>query len=687
MHRCTSTARSFAHPLLAAVIVLLGSFVTTGAPVEAAGAVPTPIPASADWLSVVNYYRAMAGVAPVTENATYSAGAQAHARYMVLNATITHDEIPGLPGYSTAGDEAANNGNVAVSSVATTTARQHLEQWISGPFHAIGLLRPGLRTAGFGMYSDAGAGPWRAAATLDVLRGVDSSVRPAAPVVFPANGTTTHLSKLTSGESPDARALCGWSGDAGQPLLAMFPSAPGTATVSLTGPNGPVTACALGPSNTSGTAQQLLAGSNAVAVIPRSPLVAGAYQVEISTSSGGSVSWGFTVDPSVADGAVPVTPLPVTAPTAPAGGFAPMTPARSVDSRIGLAAQRLAPGAVVRLDIAGRVGVPATANAVSANVTIVAPAADGFLKMFPCGAVPEVSTVNFTSGRTIANAALLPLDATGDLCVVSTVAADLLIDINGSFSAAGSDRFVPAGPHRILDTRTGLGGASRQPSGGQITLRVRGVSGVPASATAVALTVTAVQPGSVASSYVTVWPCGARPETSNLNLVPGETRPNQVIVPLSASGDVCLYTTVPTDLLADLSGWFVAGTGRTFTPLAPLRMVDTRQGDGRVNAGTGGNRLGANTATRNVRVLLAGQRGIPTGVTAVSANLTVADPLGEGFVTAYACGTRPETSNLNFVGSIPTASAAQLVLDAEGAACFYVSEGTHLIVDVNGAWT
>ena len=72
-----------------------------------------------------------------------SAGAAAHSCYMLYNG-ISHDETPGLPGYTPEGDAAGNNGNVAVSSQINTSARSHVELWMSGPFHAIGILRPNL---------------------------------------------------------------------------------------------------------------------------------------------------------------------------------------------------------------------------------------------------------------------------------------------------------------------------------------------------------------------------------------------------------------------------------------------------------------------------------------------------------------------------------------------------------------
>jgi hypothetical protein len=41
-----------------------------------------------------------------------------------------------------------------------------------------------------------------------------------------------------------------------------------------------------------------------------------------------------------------------------------------------------------------------------------------------------------------------------------------------------------------------------------------------------------------------------------LNFVAGQTIPNSVIAPVSASGDVCFYVYGRAHLLVDVSGWF-----------------------------------------------------------------------------------------------------------------------------------
>ena len=61
------------------------------------------------------------------------------------------------------------------------------------------------------------------------------------------------------------------------------------------------------------------------------------------------------------------------------------------------------------------------------------------------------------------------------------------------------------------------------------------------------------------SGYVTVYPCGTRPDVSNLNFIAGQTVPNAVIAPCRATGTVCFYVYGTAHLIADVSGWFPAG--------------------------------------------------------------------------------------------------------------------------------
>ena len=117
---------------------------------------------------------------------------------------------------------------------------------------------------------------------------------------------------------------------------------------------------------------------------------------------------------------------------------------------------------------------------------------------------------------------------------------------------------MPLVPARLMDTRDGTGAPRGVVGpGATVPLRVTGVGGVPTSGvTAVVLNVTAVGP--TAPGHVIVYPAGQpRPGVSNLNLTPGLTLPNLVVVKTGTNGVVNLYNnTGSTDLIADVAGYF-----------------------------------------------------------------------------------------------------------------------------------
>jgi hypothetical protein len=84
---------------------------------------------------------------------------------------------------------------------------------------------------------------------------------------------------------------------------------------------------------------------------------------------------------------------------------------------------------------------------------------------------------------------------------------------------------------------------------GRLIGRVRGVS---LQAPAVVLNVTAV--GATAPGFVTAYDCGTVPIASNLNYPAAAAVPNLVAAPVGAGGDVCLFTSASTELIADLFG-------------------------------------------------------------------------------------------------------------------------------------
>ena len=172
------------------------------------------------------------------------------------------------------------------------------------------------------------------------------------------------------------------------------------------------------------------------------------------------------------------------------------------------------------------------------------------------------------------NAVVVPVDATGEICVSTMTPTEVLVDLSGWF-----DTGLQFAAGRLVDTR---GDAAAQTVVPGETLRVpvvgqHGVArldAVPAP-TGVALNVTAVGP--TGPGFLRVWPCASpEPSTSAVNYMSrGAIEPNAVVVPVDASGEVCISTLTPTEVLVDVSGWFDAGLRS-----AAGRLVDTRSGTG-----------------------------------------------------------------------------------------------------------
>jgi hypothetical protein len=367
----------------------------------------------------------------------------------------------------------------------------------------------------------------------------------------------------------------------------------------------------------------------------------------------------------------------------------PLTPARVLDTRGaggGPVGDGAGGGAPRVLRITGQGGVPGSGvSAVALNVTVTdsqAPAVGGFVTVFPCGTRPNASNVNFVNGQTVANSVIAPVSASGDVCFFVFGRANVIVDVSGYFPTGSFSALTPA---RILDTRGAGGGPVGDGAGGgqARVLRVFGQGGVPSSGvSAVALNVTVTDSQAPAvGGFVTVYPCGTRPNASNVNFVNGQTVANSVIAPVSASGDVCFYVFGRANVIADVSGYFPTGK---FSALTPARVLDTR--------GAGGGPVGDGAGGGQARVLrVTGQGGVPaSGVGAVALNVTVTDsqaPAVGGFVTVYPCGTRPNASNVNFVNGQTVANSVIAPVSASGDVCFYVFGRANVIADVSGYFT
>ncbi len=252
----------------------------------------------------------------------------------------------------------------------------------------------------------------------------------------------------------------------------------------------------------------------------------------------------------------------------PAGaGLVGIAPVRLLDTRpgnptidgISQGGGVVAAGQFVEVQVAGRGNVPADAATAVVNVTAVRPSGDGFVTLYPCGVRPLASTLNYASGQIVPNGAVTDLSEDGTVCIYTEESSHLLLDAT-AYVPAGVFGLRSTTPARLLDTRaTGVTIDGQSMAGGPIAgdtfieVQVAGRAGVPAEATAALLNFAAIRP--VAPGFVTLYPCGVRPTTSNLNHGTGGIVANNTFTKLSATGTVCIYVSAGTEAILDVSGW------------------------------------------------------------------------------------------------------------------------------------
>ncbi len=369
--------------------------------------------------------------------------------------------------------------------------------------------------------------------------------------------------------------------------------------------------------------------------------------------------------------------------TAASGGFVSIaTPSRVLDTRsgIGAAAAAVGAGADVHLGITGKLGLPYSGvSAVVANITVTQPQTSGFATAFADGSMlPDVSNLNFSAGQTVPNLAVVPIGGDGgiELYNGSGGTAQFIVDITGYIvggSASANGTVGSVSPARLLDTRA----TTPVSAGGSISLPVTAIHDVPPShVAAVIVNLTVTQPQG--AGYLTAYADGtSMPGVSNLNFTAGLTVANLAVVPVGSDGGIELYngSTGSAQFIVDVFGYVLAGA-----PVAgglgtetPSRLLDTRNTTA-VNAGT------------SMALTVTGG-AIPSNAKAVVVNLTVTQPQGTGYLTAYAAGTTmPGVSNLNFTAGLTVANLAVVPVGADGRIALYNgSAGTiQVIVDITG---
>ncbi|HYA00336.1 MAG TPA: CHAP domain-containing protein [Candidatus Binatia bacterium] len=368
-----------------------------------------------------------------------------------------------------------------------------------------------------------------------------------------------------------------------------------------------------------------------------------------------------------------------------ASAYTPLSPFRILDTRD--TGSPLGQGGIQDLTVAGVDSVPLDATAVVLNVTVTDPTQASYLSVYPAGEpTPVISNLNFTSGETVPNLAVVEVGANGQVELYNSAGTvQVVVDLEGYFEASGggsAGTYSALTPGRITDTRKGSGepnAGHRLTQGGTLNVQVDGAGGVPAAGvSAVSLNVTVTDTSR--ASYLTAYPNGtAQPLASNLNWSPGDTVANRVIVPVGTGGQVSFYNaTGNVDLVIDVDGYFSDGSSTPpnaslYYPVSPVRFLDTRADAGTLRPSS------------YLDEQFAGVAGISPTADAVVANLTSVNATQGSFFTMAPEESYPATSDVNFRAGQVVPNLVMAALSPGGSATIYNASGTaDALVDVFG---
>ena len=135
------------------------------------------------------------------------------------------------------------------------------------------------------------------------------------------------------------------------------------------------------------------------------------------------------------------TPTVTPTPGPNARGYFTLAPCRVADTRgpAGTFGGPALSGGVPRsFPMTGQCGIPASATAISLNVTVTGPTSLGHLTIYASGSpVPLAATINFRAGQTRGNNAIVAPGPNGAIAVISAQPAaervHVILDVNGYF--------------------------------------------------------------------------------------------------------------------------------------------------------------------------------------------------------------------------------------------------------------
>jgi hypothetical protein len=394
-----------------------------------------------------------------------------------------------------------------------------------------------------------------------------------------------------------------------------------------------------------------------------------------------------------------------------------ITPARVLDTRAGSGNMGLTgafvAGTVRTFGVAGvhyvgggtAVAVPASATAVTGNLTVTGETASGLIALGPTmTATGDTTTLNFVVGENRANNVTVALGPGGTLAAVyrsSTAGAsvNVIFDATGYFTAdATGSTYHSLAPGRVQDSRAGSGHIGlagkfknrivRSISISGVTARGWSSALVPASAVAVTANVTVTN--ATSDGYVALGPTmTSTPKTSTVNTKKGKNTANGLTVALKSGKVAAVWvgtTGSSADVILDITGYFTTGSsGLQFFAVDPYRVLDSAGGTG----------LSGSFATATARSLAiggtGGTSGVPAGAKGIAGNLTLILPSSAGYAFIAPSISGPvSSSTVNANSGVSVANGFDVSLDGSGNVMLVwvgvVGSTANLQLDITGYW-
>jgi uncharacterized protein (DUF1501 family) len=237
-------------------------------------------------------------------------------------------------------------------------------------------------------------------------------------------------------------------------------------------------------------------------------------------------------------------------------------------------------------------------------------------------------------------------------------------------------------PHRVVDTRKGVGAEKRKIRPGEtIVVKTAGTPGLPASGiSSVIVNITGTE--SAGDTFFTTWPRGGvNPgKVSSINPSARRTCSNYVITAVNDVGEFMLFNNSShAHAVIDIAGYCSTDGPGLLTPLAPFRMLDTRKGNGAPKRMLRGGEF--------IDLQVAGRGDVPaSGADSVVVNITTTDATTGGWIGVHSPDLdRPKTSNGNYSPGYTIANMMTCKVGSNGKIRIYSNAGwLNMVVDVVG---